>query len=112
MVGIHGGTDPATRQAAIDQFQTDPKTRLFVMTTAAQENITLTAAQTLVFFDLPWSPAYVEQIEDRLHRIGQRGTVNVYRLLAQDTVETKTILKNLQAKEELQRVALNPAAYV
>lgn len=49
--------------------------------------LTLTSAQTVVFLDSPWNRATKEQCEDRCHRIGTSGTVNIITLVCKDTVD-------------------------
>ncbi|HBR78951.1 MAG TPA: hypothetical protein DEA46_00795, partial [Candidatus Moranbacteria bacterium] len=49
-------------------------------------------------FDPWWNPSVENQAIDRTHRIGQKKSVNVYRLIAKGTLEEK-ILK-LQEKKK------------
>lgn len=107
-VGIRGGVSTQDRAEATRRFQTDPQCQVFVTTSAGQEGITLTAAPMMVFFDLPWSPAYVEQMIDRIDRIGQTQTINVYFLIAENTVEEKILHVNLAEKAALQQILLHP----
>jgi SWI/SNF-related matrix-associated actin-dependent regulator 1 of chromatin subfamily A len=78
VVTVDGDTSPARRQAAIDRFQTDSATRVFLgQITAASTAITLTAACHVVFAEASWVPADNLQAAKRVHRIGQTRPVLV-----------------------------------
>ena len=94
-VKIDGST--TNRQTPVDMFQNDPKTRLFIGNSASETGITLTASSNIAHIEYPWNPSSLEQRNDRCHRIGQKYNVNVYYLLAQDTIEEK-IIKLLDKK--------------
>ena len=59
-----------------------------------------TAADIVIHYDPWWNLAAQNQATDRAYRIGQRNPVQVYRLIAQDTIEEK-IVELQQAKQSL-----------
>lgn len=54
---------------------------------AAKTGHTLTAAQDVLFVELPWTPADVDQTYSRCHRIGQMGSVAATYILASKTID-------------------------
>lgn len=72
---ITGAEDSATRQMYVDRFQAGQLKALVCTLGAGNVGITLTAAQTVILVDRPWTPGDAIQAEDRLHRIGQKGNV-------------------------------------
>uniref|UniRef100_A0A7N1A5U0 SWI/SNF-related matrix-associated actin-dependent regulator of chromatin subfamily A-like protein 1 n=1 Tax=Kalanchoe fedtschenkoi TaxID=63787 RepID=A0A7N1A5U0_KALFE len=87
-IRIDGGTPAASRQALATDFQEKDHIRVAVLSIrAGGVGLTLTAASTVIFAELSWTPGDIIQAEDRAHRIGQVSSVNIYYLLANDTVD-------------------------
>jgi len=63
---------------------------------------TLTVANNVIFYDLPWNPATMEQAEDRCHRAGTTSTVNIYSIITKDTVDEK-VYKLIQDKDGISK---------
>ena len=86
------------RQARVEQFQTDPDCKVFLISLKAGGlGLNLTAADYIFLLDPWWNPAVESQAIDRAHRIGQTRPVFAYRLIARDTVEEKVL--ELQAQK-------------
>ena len=95
-VTVTGEVPTPKRPVLVDRFQNDDSVRVFVgQIHAAGVGINLTAASQVVFNDLDWVPANHWQAEDRAHRIGQTGTVNVTYMVARKTLEefVRTVLE-------------------
>lgn len=87
---ITGSVDNATRDVEKIRFQNDPNCKVIIGTIGAMgTGLTLTAANTVIFLDKPWNPANTEQAEDRAHRIGTTGTVNIVTLVCKDTIDER-----------------------
>ncbi|CAG5130671.1 unnamed protein product, partial [Candidula unifasciata] len=87
-VRIDGNTKSFDRQACVNQFQSDPETRVAILSIlAAGVGLTLTAAKLVVFAELYWTPGVMLQCEDRAHRIGQTCSLPVHYLVARDTMD-------------------------
>jgi hypothetical protein len=91
-LSITGDMTAGARRKAIQEFQTDPDAQVIVCSIkAAQTAITLTAARHVLMVELDWTPAALEQAEDRAHRIGQTGAVEVSYLHAPFTLDDRMV---------------------
>ena len=80
--GFTGSSSLRDRDRAAEKFQNDPNCQFFIGNIeAAGQGITLTVARHVVFAEPDWRGTYLEQAEDRAHRIGQTHPVLVTYLL-------------------------------
>ncbi len=90
----------ATRDRAkpVSEFQNAAGGAIMLVSLrAGGTGITLTSADYVFLADPWWNPSVEEQAIDRVHRIGRRGDVFVYRMIAQDTVEDR--VRSLQTQK-------------
>lgn len=99
---IDGTVPTKKREKEVKRFQTDGKCRLFFGNIkAAGLGLTLTAAHTVLFLEIGWTPGAHDQAEDRVLRIGQKSNaVNIYYLIGKGTVEEK-ILDLIETKRKI-----------
>lgn len=106
VVTVTGETPVARRQTLVESFQRNKGVRVFLGSTAAKEGITLTAASTVVFAELFWSPSDIEQFADRCCRIGQKNSVLVQFFVATDSIDAR-IAKTFVHKEGIIEKGIN-----
>lgn len=87
---VHGND----RQRAIDRFQNNASSFVFLLSTrAGGVGINLTAADTVIIYDSDWNPQNDLQAMARCHRIGQDKSVKIYRLVTVNTFEHELFLR-------------------
>ena len=87
---ITGATKADERMKEVERFQNDGKCKVIIGTIGAMgTGLTLTAAQNVIFLDSPWNMALKAQAEDRAHRIGTKGTVNIITLVCKNTIDER-----------------------
>jgi SNF2 family DNA or RNA helicase len=98
VVSYYGLTPQDERQDNIRKFQSDPKCRFLVGTpSTGGYGITLTAANTIIYYSNGYDLEKRLQSEDRAHRIGQKKNVTYVDIIAEKTVDEK-IVKSLRNK--------------
>ncbi len=82
--------DTIKRREELKRFQEDPTCVVFIGSLqAAGLGIDLTAASVVILYDRWWNAARENQAIDRVHRIGQKWGVQVYKLITKNTIEEK-----------------------
>lgn len=108
---LDGGIPYAQRAEAIESFNADPNTWLFLLSTRAGGlGINLTAADTVIIYDSDWNPSADLQAMDRCHRIGQTRPVLVFRLATSHSVEGK-MLRRACDKMALERMVIRKGVF-
>lgn len=86
----HGGLSRKSRERMVADFQEMEEPRIMVVSLrAGGTGMNLTAATSVIHYDLWWNPAVEDQATDRAHRIGQTRRVYVHRLITMHTFEEK-----------------------
>lgn len=85
---ITGDVKPEDRQKMVDTFQTNPHCKIAIGTIGAMgTGLTLNKASYVFFMDKAWNSGDNAQAEDRAHRIGTVGAVNVISMVAKGTID-------------------------
>jgi len=91
-VHYYGLTPQEIRQENIKRFQNDPECRFIIGTPqTGGYGITLTQANTVIYYSNGYDLEKRLQSEDRAHRIGQKKTVTYIDIIAEDTIDEKIV---------------------
>ena len=100
-VKVDGSMSKTERQHSVDEFQDNPKVKVFVGNIkAAGVGLTLTSAEAVIMNDLSFLPSDHSQAEDRAYRYGQKNNVLVYYPIFENTIEG-IIYDILNAKKQV-----------
>ncbi len=99
-VSLHGGVPTAKRGDLMDSFQHDDAVQVFLSTDAGGVGLNLQSGSVLVNLDVPWNPAVLEQRNGRIHRLGQKRTVQIITMVAPNSYE-EHVLGLVQSKQNL-----------
>ena len=99
---IDGSTPKKRRLELVDRFNADATPAFLISLKAGNTGLNLTGASVVIHADPWWNAAAQNQATDRAHRIGQTQDVNVYQVVAKDTIEER-ILELQHTKSELAR---------
>lgn len=88
---LDGETPPKRRMELVEEFNGGKGQVFLISLKAGGSGLNLVGADTVIHFDPWWNPAAEDQATDRAHRIGQKNTVNVIRLITRGTIEEQVV---------------------
>ena len=92
----------------MEAFQNGEGDAFLISLKAGGTGLNVTAADYVIHMDPWWNPGVEDQATDRAHRIGQKNSVMVYRIIAKDTIEEQ-ILSLHEEKRDLVEGVLSGA---
>lgn len=106
---LHGGLSAAEKHDVVDAFQKGQIDAMLVQVKIA-EGWNATRCQDVIHWTRDWSPAINSQFEDRAHRMGQKGTVNVQVPIVRNSIEMmihrRLTVKGADAEQALRTVTI------
>ena len=102
-IGYHyldGSTKGEERIKLVNSFNAGDKDVFLISLKAGGTGLNLTGADMVIHYDPWWNPAVEDQATDRAYRIGQKNSVQVFRLITKNTIEEK-IYELQQQKREM-----------
>jgi SNF2 family DNA or RNA helicase len=105
VVQYHGDVSAKDREAAVDDFQNGDADVFVGQPQSGGIGLTLTTAETVVYYSNDYNSETRKQSEDRCHRIGTRNPVTYIDITASDTID-EAIVRALQRKADLAALIL------
>lgn len=103
---ITGSTPKTKRQEQVQKFNQMAQPGVFLISLkAGGTGINLTGADVVIHYDPWWNLAAEKQATDRAHRIGQKHSVKIYKMVTEDSIEERIIALQ-QKKAELADIIL------
>lgn len=103
---ITGSTPKTKRQEQVQKFNQMAQPGVFLISLkAGGTGINLTSADVVIHYDPWWNLAAEKQATDRAHRIGQKHSVKIYKMVTEDSIEERIIALQ-QKKAELADIIL------
>ena len=88
---LDGSTKSDQRTRLVNAFNENNVPVFLISLKAGGTGLNLTGADIVIHYDPWWNAAAQNQATDRAHRIGQKHTVTVYKLIARHTIEEKIL---------------------
>ncbi len=88
---LQGSTSKEKRAQLVRSFNAGGASVFLISLKAGGTGLNLTAADVVIHYDPWWNLAAQDQATDRAHRIGQQSHVQVYKLIAKDTIEERIL---------------------
>jgi SNF2 family DNA or RNA helicase len=105
-----GNISPGEREYVKDRFVNDPSCQVLLGTIAAigtGVDGLQHGSSTAIFIDKDWSPEINAQAEDRLNRLGQKQSVQIYYLECRSTMDKYVSKLNLSKAEDIRKALMD-----
>jgi superfamily II DNA or RNA helicase len=88
---LDGSTPKTERMALVNNFNSGDTPIFLISLKAGGTGLNLTGADIVIHYDPWWNISAQNQATDRAHRIGQTNSVQVFKLIAKDTIEERIL---------------------
>ena len=103
---LKGDTPKAERMKLVARFNADATQVFLISLKAGGTGLNLTGADVVIHYDPWWNESVMHQATDRAYRIGQDKSVQVYKLIMQDSIEQR-IVRLQEKKNALSGIVMN-----
>jgi len=94
---LDGAIKAKERMEMTERFNAGERELFLISLKAGGAGLNLTGADVVIHYDPWWNPSVMDQASDRAHRYGQKKAVQVFNMVAKDSIEEK--IMKLQDKK-------------
>lgn len=106
-ISLQGDMPLKNRTVAIKEFESNENVQIcFVSLMSSAEGINLVSANHLILVDSWWNNSKMSQVMDRIHRIGQKKAVHIYKFQIKSSIEEQ-IAQLVKKKEKITNLVLH-----
>ena len=106
---LTGSTKPAQRLKMVNRFNGDDTSVFLISLKAGGTGLNLTGADVVIHYDPWWNESVMNQATDRAYRLGQNKSVQVYKLILENSIEQR-ILRLQEKKSALSHMVVGADA--
>jgi SNF2 family DNA or RNA helicase len=109
---LDGRTPAQERVDMVNNFNRGVNKIFLVSLKAGGTGLNLTGADVVIHYDPWWNPAVMEQASDRAHRYGQQKAVQIYNIVAKDSIEERIMELQEKKKDLIDSVITQGASFI
>ncbi|MCL2840344.1 MAG: DEAD/DEAH box helicase [Defluviitaleaceae bacterium] len=109
---LDGATKAKERMEMTERFNAGEKDIFLISLKAGGTGLNLTGADVVIHYDPWWNPSVMEQAADRAHRYGQKNTVQVFNIVAKDTIEERIMALQEKKRGLIDSVIIEGGSFI
>ncbi|MDR0271792.1 MAG: DEAD/DEAH box helicase [Clostridiales bacterium] len=109
---LDGATKAKERMEMTERFNSGERDMFLISLKAGGTGLNLTGADVVIHYDPWWNPSVMDQAADRAHRYGQEKAVQVFNLVAKDSIEEKIMALQEKKRDLIDSVITEGGSFI
>ncbi|MCL2371957.1 MAG: DEAD/DEAH box helicase [Defluviitaleaceae bacterium] len=109
---LDGSIKAKERMEMTSRFNEGERDLFLISLKAGGTGLNLTGADVVIHFDPWWNPSVMDQASDRAHRYGQKNTVQVFNIVAKDSIEEKIMALQEKKRDLIDSVITEGGSFI
>jgi len=109
---LDGATKAKERMEMTEKFNSGSRDLFLISLKAGGTGLNLTGADVVIHYDPWWNPSVMDQAADRAHRYGQKKSVQVFNIVAKDSIEEKIMALQEKKRDLIDSVITEGGSFI